>query len=260
MIVVPWPLASSRTATSAVIADGLTGSPRSSTTKHAVGVAVEGQADVGAVLADGRLQVDQVRRVQRVGLVVGEASRRARSTAGRSPAAGRTRTTGTVCPPMPLPASTTTFSGRMPDRSTSAVQVGGVLGEHVALADRADAGSGVAGRRRRARPTRGCRPARSPARSARRPARHILMPLYCAGLWLAVNIAPGRSSEPAAKYSRSVEPEPGLDDVDAAADHALGEGPRERDRGVAHVVGGDDGGRAALGDARTRRTRRRSRG
>ena len=31
------------------------------------------------------------------------------------------------------------------------------------------------------------------------PARHSLMPLYCAGLWLAVNIAPGRSSDPAAK-------------------------------------------------------------
>ena len=40
------------------------------------------------------------------------------------------------------------------------------------------------------------------------PARHILMPLYCAGLWLAVNIAPGTSSEPAAKYSRSVDPSP----------------------------------------------------
>src|SRR4051812_9282558 len=40
------------------------------------------------------------------------------------------------------------------------------------------------------------------------PARHILMPLYWAGLWLAVNIAPGRPREPAAKYSRSVEPRP----------------------------------------------------
>lgn len=28
------------------------------------------------------------------------------------------------------------------------------------------------------------------------PARHILMPLYCAGLCEAVNIAPGRSSAP----------------------------------------------------------------
>ena len=31
------------------------------------------------------------------------------------------------------------------------------------------------------------------------PARQSLMPLYFAGLWLAVNIAPGMSSVPAAK-------------------------------------------------------------
>jgi hypothetical protein len=30
-------------------------------------------------------------------------------------------------------------------------------------------------------------------------ARHILIPLYCAGLWLAVNIAPGCSRRPEAK-------------------------------------------------------------
>ena len=40
------------------------------------------------------------------------------------------------------------------------------------------------------------------------PARHILMPVYFAGLWLAVNMAPGRSSRPEAKYSRSVEARP----------------------------------------------------
>lgn len=31
------------------------------------------------------------------------------------------------------------------------------------------------------------------------PARHILMPLYWAGLWLAVNMAPGMSRNPLAK-------------------------------------------------------------
>ena len=36
------------------------------------------------------------------------------------------------------------------------------------------------------------------------PARQSLMPLYRAGLWLAVNIAPGTSSAPEAKYSMSV--------------------------------------------------------
>ena len=38
----------------------------------AVGVAVEGQPEVGAVLADGGLEVDEVLRVEGVGLVVGE--------------------------------------------------------------------------------------------------------------------------------------------------------------------------------------------
>ena len=36
------------------------------------------------------------------------------------------------------------------------------------------------------------------------------MPLYVAGLCEAVNIAPGRSSWPEAKYSRSVEPRPAI--------------------------------------------------
>ena len=36
------------------------------------------------------------------------------------------------------------------------------------------------------------------------PARHNLMPLYWAGLWLAVNIAPGRPRKPEAKYRPSV--------------------------------------------------------
>src|SRR3954451_21878153 len=39
-------------------------------------------------------------------------------------------------------------------------------------------------------------------------ARHILMPLYWAGLWLAVNIAPGTPRCPDAKYSWSVDASP----------------------------------------------------
>ena len=42
------------------------------------------------------------------------------------------------------------------------------------------------------------------------PARHSLMPLYLAGLWLAVNMAPGTSSAPEAKYSMSVLARPML--------------------------------------------------
>ena len=38
--------------------------------------------------------------------------------------------------------------------------------------------------------------------------RHSLIPLYSAGLWLAVNIAPGIPSLPEAKYNISVEAKP----------------------------------------------------
>ena len=42
----------------------------------------------------------------------------------------------------------------------------------------------------------------------RAPARHILIPLYWAGLCEAVNMAPGASSVPAAKYIMSVDASP----------------------------------------------------
>ncbi len=50
------------------------------------------------------------------------------------------------------------------------------------------------------------RPVSSP--TGRAPARHSLMPLYWAGLCDAVNIAPGASRWPAAKYTRSVDASP----------------------------------------------------
>ena len=56
----------------AVIALGLTGSPALVDDEAAVGVAVEGEAEVGVVAADGGLEVDEVLRVEGVGLVVGE--------------------------------------------------------------------------------------------------------------------------------------------------------------------------------------------
>ncbi|SLH33695.1 Uncharacterised protein [Mycobacteroides abscessus subsp. abscessus] len=50
------------------------------------------------------------------------------------------------------------------------------------------------------------RPVSCPTGSAL--ARHSLMPLYRAGLWLAVNIAPGQPNRPEAKYNSSVEASP----------------------------------------------------
>ena len=107
----------------------------------AVGVAVEREAEVGAVLEHRRLQVDEVRGLERVRLVVRERAvelevQRARSSSGSAgrPAAVPS-TAGTVSPAMPLPASTTTFRGRMPSSGDELAQVRGVVGEHVALGD-----------------------------------------------------------------------------------------------------------------------------
>ena len=65
-------LAISRVATSAVTALGLTGSPRLVDDEAAVGVAVEREPDVGAVLDDRLLQVAQVLGLEGVRLVVRE--------------------------------------------------------------------------------------------------------------------------------------------------------------------------------------------
>ena len=60
----------SRRATIAATADGVTASPVLVDDEAAVGIAVEGESEVGAVLDDGLLQVDEVRRLERVRLVV----------------------------------------------------------------------------------------------------------------------------------------------------------------------------------------------
>ena len=72
MIVEPGSLASSRAAIRAVSVDGDTASSPLVDQEAAIGVAVEGEADVGLLLEHPLLQVDQVGRLDRVGLVVGE--------------------------------------------------------------------------------------------------------------------------------------------------------------------------------------------
>lgn len=83
----------------------------------AVGVAVEGQAQVGAFGEDARLEVDDVLGVEGLASWLGKvpsSSKYIGITVSGSPA----RTVGTVWPPMPLPASTTTLRGRIEVRST----------------------------------------------------------------------------------------------------------------------------------------------
>src|SRR6266498_4051939 len=89
------------------------------------------------------------------------------------------------------------------------------------------------------------RPVSCPTGAA--PARHSLMPLYWAGLWLAVNIAPGASRCPDAKYTRSVEARPSSTtstpaSVAPSANAALsgsedGRSARESHERVAHPAG-----------------------
>ncbi len=210
MIVVPTPRASSRTATRAVTADGLTGSPRSSTTNTRS--ASPSKASPMSAPCAGTAACRSTRLAGSSGLASWLGKEPSSSKYIGTTSRGRPdSTTGTVCPPMPLPASTTTFSGRLPERSTRPRR----WSEYSPRTSRLVARPGaVTSRSKTATPSSCCsaqvristRPESWPIGAA--PARHILMPLYCAGLWLAVNIAPGRSRLPAAKYSMSVDPSP----------------------------------------------------
>ena len=98
---------------------------------------------------------------------------------------------------MPLAVSATTMSGRSDRRVDERPHV---VAEASSRSRRSTLpGDLAASRSRPPRPSSliCVRPVCSPTGAA--PARQSLMPLYCAGLWLAVNIAPGASSLPAAK-------------------------------------------------------------
>ncbi len=106
---------------------------------------------------------------------------------------------------MPLAVSATTLSGRSDPLSTK---------ERTCWAKASSrsrdawppAGPELAGTPSAAMRLISRRPESSPIGLA--PARHSFMPLYCAGLWDAVNMAPGAPIWPAAKYTRSVEARP----------------------------------------------------
>ena len=114
----------------------------------AVGVAVEREAEVGAVLDDRALQVDEVGRFERVRLVVGERAveleverhdlERQHGQAGRLAEHGRHRqpahSVSGVDDDLQRPDVT-----QVDERS----KVGGVVGEHVDLGDRTGLGHGL---------------------------------------------------------------------------------------------------------------------
>ena len=126
-------------------------------------------------------------------------------------------------PAIPLPASTTTVSGRMRGHIDQRLEV---------VARNRTAGRAWRSCRRARRcwaprppPCRAARSARCPAPTGRAPSRHSLMPLYLAGLWLAVIIAPAMS-ELAAARSTACRSSPGHASITAAPWAAAPRGER----------------------------------
>ncbi len=118
MIVAPGSFASSRTATSAVIALGGTGSPFSSTTKQRS--ASPSNARPTSAPTSRTLACRSTMLAGSSGLASWLGNEPSSSKYIGTTSKGRlSNTFGTVRPPMPLPASTTTFSGRLALRSTS---------------------------------------------------------------------------------------------------------------------------------------------
>ena len=234
--VAPGCRASSRTATSAVTADGDDRVAVLVDDEAAVGVAVEGQPDVGTLVAHPRLQVDQVGRVERVRLVVGEGAVELEVHRHQRRRGSPARTVGTVCPAIPLPASTTTFSRRWRGQVDEVAQVLGV--------------------RRRGRPAaspvRGGRPLSGSGTPCWARSRISVRPLSWpigrgAGAAELDAVVLGRVVAGREHRAGQVEAAAGevelvgrgeadLDDVGALLGDALGEGRDELGRGRPHVV------------------------
>ena len=196
-----------------MIALGDTAAPAASTTKQRSASPSKARPRSAPSATTALLQVDEVRRLERVGLVVRErpveleVQRHDRQRQRRQHAVAEHGRHGVAAHAV----AGVDDDLERPDAGQvdEPAQVLGVGRQQVDAARRRRRRRRRAARRRgTARPGRGSRPARSPGRWPRRPARHSLMPLYRAGLWLAVNIAPGRPRWPDAKYSMSVEASP----------------------------------------------------
>ena len=79
------------------------------------------------------------------------------------------------------------------------------------------------------------------------------MPLYCAGLCDAVKIDAGAMALTGGEVHEVRRRQPDVDDVDALAEHAVGERRHQRRTGRAHVPADEQLGRA--GDIERRRRR-----
>ena len=175
-MVAPGCFSSMELATRAVVSEPETGSACLVDEEHPVGVTVEGEPDVGAVLEHRRLQVDQVLGLDGVGRMVGEGAVEL-AEEDRDLEGQRSNTSGHH-----QPAHAVGGVGHHPERAQRAdvderADVVRVLLEQVRVVERRPSARRPAGARgtRSARP--GSRPARCPGRSGRAPARQSLMPL-----------------------------------------------------------------------------------
>ncbi len=211
----------------------------------AVGVAVEGQPDVGAELDDLRLQVRRVGRVDRVRLVVREAA--VELEVQRRHLERQALEDGRHGVPAHAVARVNNDRERpdVLDAGDELLHVRGVSGQQVLLADRA--GLAVVGGQPLVEVALGvgAQLREAGVLADRLGARQAQLDAVVARRVVAGGEHRARHVQRAGGVVEQVGgPQPRLDDVDALARGALGEGPAQLDAGLPHVPRGDDAGAA----------------
>ena len=205
--------------------------------EDAVGVAVEGQADVGAVLEHRRLQRHQVLGLDRVGRVVREVP----SSSGNrisTVKGSRSNTMGTTSPPMPLAVSATTLSGRSDADVDEGHDVVGPLVEQVLLGP-----ASLQGRQRLAQQLLGPgfdvgQAGVAPDRA--RPGQAELEAVVLRRVVRRREHGAGRVEMARREVQEVGGGHAEVDDVDAFGPHPVGEGGRQLHAALAHVAGHQD--------------------
>ena len=240
MIVAPGSRCSSRAAISAVSVDGLTISPRSSTTKHRSASPSKASPRSALLLQDCLLQIAQVLRVDRVRLVVGEAAVELEVELGDGERQALER--GRDGEAAHAVAGVDDDRERAHPREVrhQLLHVRRVVREHVLLGDRAGA---LALRDALVEEALGFLADLDQAAllADRLGAGEAeLDPVVLRRVVAGREHRPGDVHRPGGVVEQVGRAETGVDDVDALAGRAVREGGSERDAGLAHVAGGDD--------------------
>ena len=139
---------------------------------------------------------------------------------------------------MPLAVSATTLSGRSEPTSTNDTTWSAHAPSRSSSRREPRSGGSGSPSSFSASASMSARPVSRPI--GRAPERHNLRPLYCAGLCDAVNMAPGASRCPEAKYKKSVEARPRSVTSDPSARTPSENAAGELDARLAHVAGDQD--------------------